>query len=65
MENSIEEIAQKYVGDGEGYLAACYDWKLDNGKLLEINEDEIEAKISQSRKFKESLGFGECNAKPF
>ena len=56
---------QKYVGDGQAYLAACYDEKVRQNRMREFTDEEVKAKSATIAAFKAACGFGEKHARPF
>ena len=46
----MDDLQKQFAGDGEGYLAACFDRKMLKGKVMDLTNEECEAKISLKQK---------------
>lgn len=56
---------QYYAGDGQAYLANEHDEKAKALKVMDITDEEFQAKLCEVRSFKEACGFGDKNVRPF
>jgi len=56
---------QYYAGDGQSFLANEHDDKAKSGRVMDITDDEFQAKLCEVKSFKEACGFGDKNVRPF
>ena len=56
---------QYYAGDGSAHLANEYDKKVKALRVMDVTDEEFQAKMFETQTFKEACGFGDKNVRPF